>query len=279
MTAATRCGRCARPTDGYVCSSCVRQLVRTLESVPWLVEQLATAAYGPRKFSDPAPRRRVGPTETALPWDERAVRAARHLHAVLLRGARLVAADTEAGAPPADLARLIRRRLTDLARHAESADLVDDLGAAVDRGIDALNRRDPGVFLGPCPAVVVAEDGTDADCREPLYARRGADGQPAPTVSCWRCRTVHDTDELRQRAWETAEAMLFSGAEILRVMRDLGEPIPRSRFYSWRREGRLQPRGWQLGDGRIVQYETAGARPVFSLAEVRALAAEVDRPP
>lgn len=308
MTQST-CTRCQRPAELFLCWDCTKALRRVIKQIPWLADQLTATAHGGsalnrldhHQLSEPR-----GPVpeelkESPVPWDSRARKAADDLHSTLSiwvrdlcdsagieyvpigcdyapigpmrEGYLRIPADYQS--TTADLARWLGHHFMSIP-HSEDAGLcADEIHTVFGRGIDALNPRDRGIYVGPCPTITGVEpDGkTPVRCREALYARREDDGQPKPHVTCWKCRQRHDTAKLRDRAWAQASNFRMNTTDLLRVLDELGEHLPRKRFYEWRKSRAIKPRGWQTRDGRITDFVTPGAHPVFELSEVRALMA------
>ncbi|QHB37293.1 helix-turn-helix DNA binding domain protein [Gordonia phage Gudmit] len=301
------CTRCNRPTETFLCWPCTRALADVLNQIPWLSNKLLVTAHGgsalnkldERQFFEksgpiaedemqsPVPfnttaTKRLRDIRTVLTWWVRdicdtedlefEILGASRVYGPLPEGVRRIPANY--GATTTDLARWLAHHFTLFMGREDAATACEEIHGAFDRGIEAINRRDQGIYVGPCPTITgVAADGkTPTRCREALYARRDANDGPQPHVTCWKCRQRHDVALLRDRIWAQAENFLLTGAEILRVMGELGERIPKNRFYQWRKDRLIQPRGWKAGD-RITQRVTPGAKPVFSLAEVRELAA------
>lgn len=308
MTDSARCTRCRRPAELFLCWTCSKALRRTLNEIPWLATEVANAAHGEtkldeRQFFEHHPLSE-DEEQSPVPFNLRASMFADELRAVLARWIRdlcesrgvdfevLGCSRVPIGPLPIDAPRRIRADYVPttgelaqwLAHHfvsiaaSEDAELcASEIHEAYERGIEIINRRDQGVYCGPCPTIVgTAPDGkTPIRCKEALYAKRGPDGKPTSFVTCGRCRTRHDVEKLRDRIFAQADNFLLTATELFRVLDELDEHLPRNRFYGWRKSGEIHPRGWKSADGRISQIETAGAHPVFALAEVRTLAAQV----
>ena len=291
------CVRCSRPAELFLCWTCAKALRRTINQLPWLTEQLATAAHGgsalnrldERQFFERRPLTE-DEEQSPVPFNDTARRRLDELDATLVRwvldlcdsaGIQFVPLDGRTDTPtdPARrapvLAGWLSHHFMAIAASEDAALCADEIHQCFERGVEAINRRDQGIYVGPCPTTVGVEpDGkTPVRCREALYAKRGEDGSPKPHVTCWKCRQRHDTERLRERAWAQASNFLMTGSEILRVMDELGEHLPKNRFYTWRKSRAIRPRGWKSADGRITDHAAPGSHPVFALAEVRELAA------
>ena len=115
------------------------------------------------------------------------------------------------------------------------------------------------------------------DCNEPLWVEWDDERDQAELfVTCWRCRQEHDVAKLKQEIFARADNFLLTATELLRVLDDLGEHLPKNRFYTWKKDGRIRPRGWKH-DGRITDYWIrSNDPPVFALSDVRNLMSRQD---
>ncbi|AOE44341.1 hypothetical protein SEA_EYRE_61 [Gordonia phage Eyre] len=301
------CTRCKRPAELFLCWPCTKGLADILEQIPWLSNKLIITAHGDnlnqldeRQFFEARGTIPEDELESPVPWRAAASKRLRELRTVLTRWVQdvcdtadlqfeVIGASRVYGPLPEGVRRVPTNYVpttTDLAiwlghyfstfgHREDGAQAVDEIRAAFDRGVEAINRRDQGMYAGPCPTIVGVEpDGmTPLRCREALYVRRTPEGDPRPHVTCWKCKRQHDTERLLELIWAQAGNFLLTGAEILRVTAELGERIPKSRFYQWRKDRLIRPRGWKSTNGQITQRVTKGAHPVFSLSEVRELAA------
>lgn len=117
---------------------------------------------------------------------------------------------------------------------------LDGIRRIIDRPVD---RR----YLGACPATL--EDG--APCGYELRAQVDDTGRVADFVECRRCRTQHDVARIEAAARDRAEGQAYTLAEIARLTKALGAPIPKQSLHHWAHKSRrLQPRGWQHIDDR-----------------------------
>ncbi|MDG3013568.1 hypothetical protein [Speluncibacter jeojiensis] len=262
------CTRCDRTTDDtFLCWECVRGLRGQLRTIPWLVAQLQLSITRQSKLS----ANRVGgrSDETPVPFDERASDALDHLHTTLVRWVRDLtesrgATYTGADGTPALGMWLAHNVVTVM--HSEDAGLLcSEVDTAVQHAGRAIDQPDPPIYRGPCPTVTGDGYRNLADrCGADLYGARGTD-----FVRCHRCGCQHDVRKLEQRMLAEMDDRLMTGAEIRRVMRELGEPVPESTFFHWRKTSRIQARGW-MHDGRITDHFLhRNDPPVFRLGDVR----------
>ncbi|KXT55938.1 hypothetical protein Y710_16470 [Gordonia sp. QH-12] len=271
----------------WICNSCTATLRQTVEQLPWLANQLAlTFARQSRLTPAPSAARRrpvsEDDEESPLPFVPAARDRYDEIRTVLVRWVRDLCEQIGiefTGSEPATIADLSAWLLAHLDRLITSEDAGLALGELVDvaeRGIAAINRPVPPVYRGPCPAVVGTDQrGRPITCGVPLYAQRteteGGVTVGADMVTCVRCGTTHDGRALEQKLLAKMSGYLMPADEILRVMRELGEPVAKSTWHNWRAKGKIQPRAWRHR-GRIVNYWlTSEDEKLYRLDDVRAL--------
>lgn len=286
------CAKCQRASTAWLCWDCTKHLKRTLKRVPWLDENLDITVTRQDRLAKSGPRV-GGETETPVLFNVGASQFRNVLRDTLTRwvrdmceqrgveylpvgcthpagfigplpwGARRDHGDTPT---TSDLARWLAHNTVAI-MHSEDAGLCyDEITKLVEKGIEWINRPEPPVYRGPCPTVV-GEDhrGRPTRCGVDLYAERDDD-----FARCPRCKVDHDVQKVEQDLLNAMDARLMSGAEIRRVMRELGEPVPESTFFHWRKTGRIRPRGW-MHAGRITDHWIhRDDPPVFQLGDVRA---------
>jgi hypothetical protein len=121
-----------------------------------------------------------------------------------------------------------------------------------------VNRPVPPLDLGPCPTV--SENQTP--CGADLQAKR-----EEIEVTCHRCRITYNVKEVIDHALESAKNWLYTERELLALMAQLGEPIPRGTWWTWRSNGLIEsrnelgaePKYW-LEDARRLREERVGKR-------------------
>lgn len=301
------CHHCGRiVTDGYeLCTLCADVLHRELLTVPGLVLDLIIT----RSRLDKLSRGRVGgkSSKTALPvrlnrFDEPSTRGPlNRLTLVVGTWARVAADhtghadDLEAALDSRGLRQLVHNhragRRDPAAVSAEGAydvelvavwlaccagDLraIPDAGTMHDEITDALasvrrtvDRRPELAYRGQCSAIVPNEDGASGQCGADLYAEDG-DGY----LTCRACGASHEVRTLVRDALGAVEQRLFTIAELERVTRELGEPIPAGTMRSWHSRGHLKPRAWRQADGsESTFWMRRSDPPLFRLRDVRTL--------
>lgn len=174
-----------------------------------------------------------------------------------------------------DLARWLRAHHQDIVCSDDASMCAGEIENTVKRAAKRLGAR-RRVYCGPCPTVVgEGQRGEVLTCDQAIYAEWDDEHDRAEThATCWKCRAEHDVAELKKKIFARADNFLFTAADLFRTLDDLGEHLPRNRFYEWRKTRAIRPRGWQTPDGRITQHAVTGSRPVFELSEVRELAAK-----
>lgn len=155
----------------------------------------------------------------------------------------------------------------------EMHDDVTEAVAHVRRLVDRLPER---VLKGPCPYVGYDARGDRAVCGARLYAERGEEW-----IRCPRCGSLHEVRALEAAALHGVEDRLFELRELLVLMAELGEPVPKATLYAWAndpRRKRLSPRGWKRPTGQITDvWIDRRDTPVYRLGDVRELRFAVER--
>ncbi|MBM4577210.1 hypothetical protein GS892_26050 [Rhodococcus hoagii] len=301
------CHNCGRVVaDGLeLCALCADSLRRELLQVPGLVSDMTIT----RARLDRMSRGRVGgkSAETALPvrldkFDQRPTqRALEHLTNTLTTWARAVADHAglaeDLGAAilspglrqlthnirskrrdpaalsiePAHIAELVAVWLADYAgdlRATPSADeLYLDVTDAIASARRVVDRRGEVSFKGRCRQAVHNEDGGEAICGTDLYAEPGEE-----YVNCRNCWTQYDVRSIDRQALVEVEERLFTIAELERLLRELGDPVPAGTLRSWHSRGQLIPLAWRQSDGAESSvWIRRTDPPLFRLGDVRDL--------
>lgn len=298
MSAECRNQQCGRPCGDFLCWDCLGELAAALENVPWLLDQLAVTELRLDRVSSGlrAGRRPDRP----LPFNERAAGAHSALgstvttwvrHLCEHRGIEYVPVGyvhADLVGPPRPGERRVPPGYVDTAQDAarwlyahvlsvrldEAAGLIHrDITHAVEAGITLINPRVSAVYRGPCPAVVGTNSaGRPIECSIPLYSDRDDD-----FVTCPWCDTRHDVDKLESRLLVRVGGKLFTEAQLVRVLRELGEAIPRGTIASWIARDQIRPRAWLHGEQVVAAPINPGDRPMYRLDEVRKLRGTIPR--
>lgn len=262
----TECQNCGAPAELYLCSEDGRRLRKMLAELPELLDALEAAGVGDVAFGPIATVARERPEtedeeESPLGFNAAAFDCKRKLeyHLMSLQpwfGGR------------ADIAWLTKH-FVQIMRIEVAGAFYGKLESLSRRGWELVDRPEAPVYRGPCPTPT----GTDARgettiCGTSLYGERHD-----PRVTCARCRETYDVGEIEESLLDSVDDYRWTATEILRLMRELGEPVGRSTFYRWVGQHRLVPSGY-LHDGRVVEVRIGDDPPLYKLADVRALRTE-----
>ncbi|MGI5222193.1 hypothetical protein [Nocardia sp. CA-290969] len=301
------CGECGRPLgDGVtLCKECVGNLIEQLADVPALLAELAIVRAGLAR-SGPRSSGAGRPAEPPLPVrldgrDRRAgERVVLRLETAVIGWARALAEDlhvcpavgtaylvdltqerrlafradrrpdaaalAEPATPVEQCAIWLTRHRREIARHEAAPELAREVAAAV-RGLRRAVAPPPREYLGLCPR----KDDAGQPCGHELWAEDRA----VQTV-CRRCGAPYVVAELKSAALTGAEDRHYSVADLLRLLTELGHPVPRSTLYRWAQQRRIAPRGWQHTDERgtrITDHQISPEdRQVYRLGDALAVA-------
>jgi hypothetical protein len=298
------CESCGGKTDLYLCSICVAQLKDTLAALPFWLDALADAAIGQTRMGDggrgSSRREPFKGEDDAMLGDPAKLRAqflaegrvnarasdrldavrnclttwVRHIAdsrgIVFVRvtfigplptGHVRMAAETPA------LITFLRTHVQSIACDEGAGELLGDLTGHV-RAIEKIvNRPDRHVWLGACPTW---HESTRRNCGTPLWAR-----EDAIEVRCDRCRTTHACDRLKLMLFSDLEREKVPWANILRANKSQPEDrqIPERTLQSWRRMGRLMPRGYRrASNGReVINRHSEDDEPLYLWSDIRRL--------
>jgi hypothetical protein len=121
-----------------------------------------------------------------------------------------------------------------------------------------VNRPIPPLDLGPCPTLTADQTACGAD----LQAKR-----EEVEVTCHKCRITYNVKDVIDHALESAKHWLYTERELLALMGQIGEPIPRGTWWTWRSKGLIEsrnewgaePKYW-LEDARRLREDRVGKR-------------------
>lgn len=219
---------CEYPTgqDTFICKNCLQALRRDLGDVPALIDDLHTTLSRQDVVGAFSGRRA---SETSLPWKETASEALWVLIDTVMTWTRELQ-DTDA-APfpdaPVAAARWLLTNSSHIASREQAGQLVDELGSAVAKAYEAIDRPPELLIAGQC-----GRNG----CAEYLYAR-----PDSKTTNCRGCDTEHQVDE--RRAWMVnyaAEMQLPAHLCLAWVRLLMGKTIPRGTWDSWVTRHRIE---------------------------------------
>lgn len=218
-------------SEWLVCRSCAARLGRDLSAIPALVDQVSLTLA---RQSGSAPRSGARSTEEPLVYNLAASEALGSLKAVLVgwvrdlveHGAHPWPADSEAAC-----ARWLLLRVAVLRMHPAAGEIVAEVGETTSRCWRVIDRPPNLWFAGPCEG-----------CGRDLYAEAGA-----ITATCSACGGRHEVLARRAYLLDAARECELTMADLLRVLPQwLGAPLNDSTLRSWRRRGRVLPRGLTL---------------------------------
>lgn len=150
----------------------------------------------------------------------------------------------------AEKAMFIAKHVHVLANREDAGKCLSDVRWMVDRIEAVVNRPRPKRYAGNCPTLT-----DEQRCATPLYADKHDD----PQVTCWRCKNTYIIDDLIKGSLENAKGLLYTEREVLEIMAQIGEHIPRGTWWSWRSRGVIESSNeW-------------GAEPRYLLDDVREL--------
>lgn len=306
--------RCRRTCAEFLCAECGEQLLAALDRVPWLLDELAVtelrqdrvsrglrtgrAPRSPLLFDPTSGELRAALINTITTW-------ARHL--CESRGIEYVPegyvsrrfvgplrwphrhAPTGIADIPDKLAAWLGDHLMSVRLDDAAGELYRDVTRSVAAGLELINARPRQIFRGPCPTVVGRTSaGAAVECGTPLYADAVAeiayssatdDDRPSPAafVTCPRCGVLHDTTRLESRLLSKSDALVFDVPSLVRILRELGEPLSRGTIVSWISRGKLAPAAWQHDGRTVARRQDDTDKPLYRLGAVRKLRADGSR--
>lgn len=278
--------KCGRPTDVFLCQECGDQLVAALDRVEWLDDELSVTELRQDRVSRGLRSGRA--PRSPLLFDPTAGELRARLVNSVNTWARHIAETrrVRVGWPAAEwLADNI-----DAVRLDEAAgELYRDITRDVAAGLALINAAERTIYRGPCPTVVGrTASGAPVECATPLYADAEAEiayssstdtdrQSPAAWVTCPNCGVLHDTARLEARLLARSDHLAFDVPSLVRILRELGEPVLRNTIDQWIRRGKLTPAAWRH-DGRTVARQRADTdKPLYRLGAVRKLRAAGSR--
>ncbi|KZM70770.1 hypothetical protein [Nocardia terpenica] len=247
--------RCARPCAEFLCASCAEELAAALDGVPWLLDELAVTELRQDRVSRGL---RSGSRPVApLPFHP----AAAELHATLTNGittwARHLAESRGIAGPVgdgSDAARWLADNIMAVRLDEAAGQIHAEITHAVHAALVVINPPPQLVYRGPCPTIIgQASSHRPRECERPLYAEAGE-----LFVNCPACGVRHDVVRLEQQLLARIGGRMFEIPDLVRVLRELGEPVPRGTIVSWVHRGQL----------RAVAHSAAG-KPLYRLDDAR----------
>lgn len=295
------CGR-AVPDEFDLCHECTTTLVKNLQQVPGLVsdilitrsrqDRMSAGLAGGKSAETALPIRvdKFGNFPTQRPFDaltNELVTWARDFAALMnedldaaldSRGLRDLAHRHRHSRRPdpaslstvtaldAELAAIwLSLYPNDLRRHPAITEMFDSIDDAIARCHRVIGTMPELAYKGSCPHIGYDDERQPVVCAADLYAERGED-----YVSCPHCWTHHRVRDLEHAMMLAVNEQLFTIAEVERLLRELGEPIPIGTLYSWHSRKVIEPRAWKQADGTISKFWMRRSDPpMFQLQDVR----------
>lgn len=265
------CGDPQSADQATICTGCQMRLTRKLQYIPALMRELNTTVVKLAKIAPPSGPGTPEIDPVKMPFNVGAAKARDDLHDILQSWAKLVSEERTTPAlmfdrdgqrtvvriptpltckdNPTQISGWLLQYTDWLRRHPAAADVlaeISDAIAQVERLIDIQPRLQ---FIGPCTAVVMADDGVHTRvCSADLYAREDAD-----EVTCRDCGTVHDIGRRRMENLRAAQDIITDPETIARALRANGVHVTVDRLYKWRERGQLTPARLNPKTGRF-QY-------------------------
>ncbi|MFD9614880.1 hypothetical protein ACFWWS_36495, partial [Streptomyces sp. NPDC059083] len=255
-----------------LCSDCTTELADALDGVPWLLEQLAVTELRQDRVSRGL--RTGSRPEQPLPFDPDVAAIRAELDNAVTGWARHIAETRGVRGPSgsAGAAALWLGMHVAAVRLDEAAgEIHREITRLAEAALAAINPPPVPGFRGPCPTLLrTLQHEKPVECGEPLYVdaeastvyssnTSGADVDIAKFITCPRCNVRHDVAKLEQELLVRIGKQVFELPDLLRVLRELGQPIPRGTVVSWISRGQLKPRGHD------------GGRQLYRLDDVRRL--------
>lgn len=165
---------------------------------------------------------------------------------------------------PQDLAQWLANNTHLIAKDEDAADFYHTIQTQIRRIENTINRPPPPRILGPCPTPL--ETSHDKQCQQrhphPCGIRLSAP-QGAKDVTCTRCKTTHNIEQLAQQQKADLDERSFTIDELIdTVFPQTAEHIPYRTLQHWISTGRL-----------ISTCPDTDGQPRYLLADIRQLAA------
>lgn len=142
-----------------------------------------------------------------------------------------------------------------------AAELYDELATLTKKAHKAIDRPNLQLFGECSKAMGENEDGVPLTCGVKPYGEKGES-----VLTCPRCRTPYGVDELREDMRARARDQPMTGADVLRMMKLVGEAAPPSTFYKVL--GRVAPLSYLHADGQRNQTSTPGCKKLYPYDDV-----------
>ncbi|MDO3335133.1 hypothetical protein [Mycobacteroides abscessus] len=299
----TECTRCGERCELFLCWNCGKAIRRLLvgqkvsrrngneaqgeePGIIWYLDRLMESAYRQTRMTSSTVR--TAPDSTPLLPDSRASKLRNQIHAALtswvkqitegrrMRFLPLDSVESEFIGPlrpgwrripvgysasAADMARWLAHNLLAIMSEENAAELYDELAMLTKKAHKAIDRPEVQLYGECSKSMGESEEGVPLTCGVKLYDEKGK-----AYVSCQRCRTSYDVEELRGDMRERARDQPMTGADVLRMMKLAGEAPASATFYKVL--GRVAPRSYLHADGQRNQTSTPGCKKLYAYDDV-----------
>lgn len=287
------CESCGGRATVYLCRECTSQLRAMLESLATgpeangrrssgLLEDLADVILRRTKLGDSGGHRKRGDDMPALyePDTEKG-RSTRQGEAAMLlnaidNGLSTIVRDVceSRGVPDPKLnttgcARWLAANVGAIACDESAGHVHGEIQGYVRRIERVIDRPMRRKFLGPCPTW---DEGERKSCGTDLYAI-----EDAIEVYCRKCRSTHNCNRLKLLQQNELERKPLTWDELLNANKWQPDDcrVSDRTLQSWRKTGRLKPRGWLRPNGRHGGTQrSVDDQPLYRWADVRQLRSE-----
>jgi len=246
-----QCAACTRTSDGVLCGPCADLIVRDLQQVGWISDELDITLSRQDRIGTQLGGHKPGQeVERPLPFNNAAAEASWNLHYTLQRnvahlaeqrGLNIDCVDTAPG-----LAGWLIRHKDALRQDEAAGEAFSDVHDVVRKARRVVDAPIPRQYLLVCGA-----DTVHGPCIANLYGQKGR-----RWATCSQCQTPHDADERRERMLKQAQGTLGTATELSRLLLDIGHcPLDKRRIGYLKKLGKIAARPSPDGQERFVLGE------------------------
>jgi hypothetical protein len=272
------CQQCSAKSQLPLCNTCQNELHDMLLGLPRWINYLADAIIGDTRMGDGG--RRTGSDEAPLKVNLKASRIADDIHTSLKTRIADIC-ETRAIPNPAlrssvQMAQWLANNIPAITAHETAGHIYTQIHAHITAIEKVINRPIPPRYAGPCPTIVTDPDThRKRECGTRLMAPRHAS-----QVRCRECKTEHDVERIISRLLANVDHWRFTREELTGsrtgdwtgIMGLLDEPVSKSTFHKWSKDGSLKPNGYRRPDGTNgIARHSDDDQPLYRLSRVRRL--------
>lgn len=219
--------------DLFIDRPTLDQLANHLDDLAgWLTEALDDTVVRQAVIGDQTPTRRRLGDDTPVPFNEHAADIAHEIHGTLRAWVEHVCQIRHLPWPgeqrTSGYAAWLNHYRGGLAMCEDAMQAVDEINDCHRRAMRAVDRPNPGEFVGPCQST------TPGITCPAVYCRRGQ-----VEKTCRTCEVTIDIPTVQSATEATMRTRLFDRRELRTAMRTFGHPIPRQTLDTWIRRGQL----------------------------------------